>query len=90
MYENYLITVVSAKYISDYKIHIKFSTGEERIVDMEHELWGEVFEPLKDKKFFEQFKVSEELGTIVWPNGADYAPYSLYDLGIPIEAVKAG
>jgi hypothetical protein len=89
MYDNYLIKVVTAKYIGDYKIRVKFSTGEERIVDMETELWGEVFEPLKDKGIFEQLTVNKELCTIVWPNGADYAPYSLYDLGKPIEFIKA-
>ena len=82
----YLIEVTKAKYINDYKILLTFNNGEERIVDLKEELYGEMFEPLKDKNIFMQFRVDEELGTIVWPNGADLAPYSLYDLGKPIKS----
>jgi hypothetical protein len=35
---------------------------------------GEVFEPLSDASYFRQFRVHPELGTLVWPNGADFAP----------------
>jgi hypothetical protein len=41
-------------------------------------LWGEVFEPLKDKDQFAKFMLHDELATIVWPNGADFAPEFLY------------
>ena len=47
---NYSIKVVEAKYIGSYKMRLKFSTGEERIVDMKPQLRGEVFEPLKKTK----------------------------------------
>jgi hypothetical protein len=33
-----------------------------------------VFEPLKDPEVFRQVRVDEELGTVVWPNGADLDP----------------
>ena len=35
-------------------------------------------ESLKDKKLFAQLRVDDELSTIVWPNGADLAPESVY------------
>lgn len=38
------------------------------------ELYGEVFEPLKDFAYFRTFRVHPELRTVVWPNGADFAP----------------
>ncbi len=47
-------------------------------VDLEGELWGEVFEPLKGKTLFAKFVLDKELNTIVWPNGADFAPEFLY------------
>lgn len=78
---DYLIKVKAAKYSGDYKIYCLFSNGEEKIVDLKNELYGEVFEPLKDKNIFMQFKVDDTLKTIVWPNGADIAPYSLYEIG---------
>jgi hypothetical protein len=42
------------------------------------ELWGEVFEPLKDKSRFADFTLDKELETIVWSNGADFSPEFLY------------
>ena len=43
-----------------------------------------MFEPLKNKNIFMQFRVDDILKTLVWPNGADIAPYSLYEIGDPI------
>lgn len=73
-----LVNVVDAKYISGYTVWVKFDTGEEGEVDLADTLWGEVFEPLQDKEQFRKFKVDPEAGTIVWENGADLAPESLY------------
>ena len=81
----YSIEVVKARYLKDYEVVLTFNTGEIKIVDLKNQLYGEVFEPLKDLSLFMQFKVDKELGTISWPNGADIAPYSLYDLGEVIE-----
>jgi len=50
-----------------------------REIDLEGELWGPVFEPLRrDRQLFRQVRVDEELGTIVWPNGADMDPDVLH------------
>ncbi|MEX2524612.1 MAG: DUF2442 domain-containing protein, partial [Gammaproteobacteria bacterium] len=62
------------KYQGDYCIWLKFEDGVEGNIDLEAELWGEIFEPLKDKKKFAELSLHSELGTIVWPNGADFAP----------------
>jgi hypothetical protein len=71
-------TVVDARYVRGYIIWVKFKDGTEGDVDLSAELWGEVFEPLKDVDFFRRFEVAE-YGTIAWPNGADIAPEFLYD-----------
>lgn len=63
-----------AKYRRDYRIWLKFADGVEGEVDLESELWGDVFEPLKDKARFGEFVLDDELATIVCPNGADFAP----------------
>jgi hypothetical protein len=50
-------------------------------VDLADELSGSVgpmFEPLRDPDFFKQVRVDEQLGTIVWPNGADMDPVVLH------------
>lgn len=71
-------TVVEARYIRDYVIWLRFADGTEGEVDLGGELWGVVFEPLKDVQVFRRFEVGEQ-GTVVWPNGADFAPEFLYE-----------
>ncbi len=63
-----------AEYLCDYKIRVRFEDGREGVLDLAGELWGEVFEPLKDTDLFRRFRVDTELDTIVWPTGADLAP----------------
>lgn len=73
------IHVEKAKYVRDYKIWLQFNNGEEGIVNLEHELYGEVFEPLKDIDNFKKFVVDPIMDTIVWANGADFAPEFLLE-----------
>ncbi|MBP7552715.1 MAG: DUF2442 domain-containing protein [Spirochaetes bacterium] len=73
------INVVEAKYLNEYKIWIKFNNGIEGEVDLENDLWGPVFEPLKDTNEFRKFKISKTFGTIVWENEADLAPEYLLE-----------
>ena len=51
---------------------------QKRIVDLSKELIGKVFEPLKDKSYFQSFKI--KYNTVEWSNGADFAPEFLHDL----------
>jgi len=74
-----ILHVKQAKYLHDYVIWIKFNDGIEGEIDLENELTGEIFGPLKDKKLFKSFKVDSLLETIVWGNGADLAPEFLHD-----------
>ena len=69
-----ILHVTQAKYIKDFMIWIQFNDGAEGFVDLKNQLYGEMFEPLKDLKKFKKFKVDPELETIVWQNGADLAP----------------
>ncbi len=74
-----ILHVKEAKYLHDYVIWLRFNDGAEGMVDLKDELYGEVFEPLKDLERFRSFKVDLDLETIVWDNGADLAPEFLYD-----------
>lgn len=70
--------VIAIKYLKDFLYHIEFDDGVQGDVDFTQYLGkGVVFEPLKDKNFFQSAHI--EGGTIAWPNGADIAPETLYE-----------
>jgi len=73
-----LLKIISAKYMGDYSFHLEFNNGTTGEADIKKELWGEVFEPLKEENKIEEFHI--ENGTLEWPNGADLAPEFLYEL----------
>jgi uncharacterized protein DUF2442 len=69
----------SVEPLDGFVLRLSFDDGTQRDVDLEGELWGPVFEPLhRDVGLFRQVAVDEELGTIVWPNGADMDPDVLH------------
>ncbi len=70
--------IIEARYVDGYTIWLRFNDGVEGEVDLKNELWGPVFEPLKDINRFRQFTVHPELHTIVWENGADFSPEFLH------------
>jgi hypothetical protein len=69
----------SAEYVSGYRIRFRFADGRTGEVDLTDQLWGEVFEPLKDPVVFKRFRLDRELNTISWETGADLAPEFLYE-----------
>jgi len=68
----------SAEFVAGYAIRLRFANGTEGVVDLKDELWGEVFEPLKDPAAFRNFQLDPELNMVIWPSGADLAPQFLY------------
>lgn len=76
--------IIHMQHVSGYRLWLKFDDGREGEVDLEKELWGEVFEPLKEQLLFKKVRLDTELNTITWDNGADFAPEFLYEM------VKAG
>ena len=71
--------LTEALYAGGYRILVAFEDGTRREIDLEGELWGEMFEPLRNPETFRSFRLDAELHTIVWPNGADLAPEFLYE-----------
>jgi len=70
--------ITEARYVDGYIIWLRFNDGVEGEVDLKNELWGPVFEPLKNLSRFRQFRIHPELHTIVWDNGADFSPEFLH------------
>ena len=70
--------IVEVKPLPNYCLWLRFLDGTSGTVDLSHELWGPMFEPLTNPEVFDQARVDPELETVVWPNGADLAPEFLY------------
>jgi hypothetical protein len=82
--------VRKAVHAGEYRVLLTFEGDDERLVDLKPHLDGPIFEPLKDLAYFRNFRVNEDLDTIVWENGADFSPDFLYEIGQPVsEANRA-
>ncbi len=71
--------VLDARHAGRYRVWLRFDDGLSGEIDLEDELWGPVFDPLKDVAEFSQLRADPDLETVVWPNGADFAPEFLYN-----------
>ena len=74
------LEVSNAVYLENYRISLTFNNGVTKTVDLQSELNGKVYEPLRQLENFKKFQV--KYNTIEWANGADYAPEYLYEIGI--------
>ncbi|KAB2849772.1 MAG: DUF2442 domain-containing protein [Hyphomicrobiaceae bacterium] len=86
--------LVEARYAGAYKVWLRFQDGAEGEIDLKSELWGEIFEPLRDIDEFKKLTADPELHTLTWPNGAGFAPEWLHKMlsakAKPRRRVKAG
>lgn len=71
--------VVDARHAGGYRVWLRFDDGLTGEIDLEDELRGPVFDPLKDVAEFAKLRADPELETVVWPNGADFAPEFLHE-----------
>jgi hypothetical protein len=69
--------VVRVTPLPNYRLTVEFDDGVSGTVDLSDDLYGEVFEPLRDEVLFCQAS-ADEYGAVTWPNGADIAPDALY------------
>ena len=73
--------VVDATYLDGYRLRVRFDDGATKNVDLHPHLDGPICEPLRDVAYFRSFKVDQDIDTVVWANGADFAPEFLYEIG---------
>ncbi len=79
-----LIDVTDVRVLARYVVELTFADGSERVIDLEPLLWGPMFEPIvSDYDLFRQVTVDPDAGTIVWPNGADISPRTLFSESRP-------
>lgn len=82
-----LHTIKKVEYLEDYKLKLTFNDRKQKIVDLKDLSKAKkntVFYPFKDIEFFKSVKLDRSYGTIVWPNGVDLCPDTLYMEGTEI------
>ena len=75
-----VLRIESARLVGSHELLLRFNDGAERRVDLSPVLTGPVFLPLRDSEFFSRVTLDPVAGTVVWPNGADFAPEYLREL----------
>ena len=70
--------VVEVRHAGGYNLWLRFSDGAEGTLNLEAELRGPVFEPLRDVSEFAKVSVYKPFGAVAWECGADLAPEFLH------------
>lgn len=61
--------------LEGFKVRLHLTDGQVRETDLEVYLDGPIFQEIRENpEVFRTVRVDAELGTIVWPNGADICP----------------
>jgi hypothetical protein len=74
-----LVDIVHVETREPYTLHLRFADGVAGDVDLERLIrFDGIFAPLRSPEVFATVRLDSELGTVVWPNGADLDPAVLY------------
>jgi hypothetical protein len=79
--------ITAVEHLGGYRLRLTFAdglVGDVNLADRLKATRGPMFEPLRDVEFFARVSVDPELGTVVWPNGADLAPEVLHEQALSL------
>ena len=74
-----LYDVTDFETVDAYTLRVYFDDGTQQVINFEPVLYGEMYGPLRDVEIFNQVALHPELCTLVWPNGADFNPWTLHE-----------
>ncbi|MCU0857324.1 MAG: DUF2442 domain-containing protein [Pontiellaceae bacterium] len=74
-----IIKVKGFEKIAPFVLRVFFGDASEKTIDFRPVLKGAIFGPLTDEKLFDTVRLDPEIHTLVWANGADFDPATLYD-----------
>ena len=74
-----IVRVTGFEVIGPHQLAVRFSDGTEQHIDFRPVLHGPLFGPLQDLGVFNRVLLDSEVGTLVWPTGADFDPSTLHD-----------
>jgi len=75
--------------VGPYALTVAFEDGTEQRIDFKPVLHGALYGPLMDLATFNAVRLDTEVGTLVWPNDADFDPATLHDWPDVIEELEA-
>ena len=85
-----ILRILAAEACGQHRLLLLFNDGTRAVVDVRPLLDdGPVFGPLRDATYFDQVNLDPVCGTVVWPNGADFAPEALRALVGEVVAVSS-
>lgn len=84
-----LVDVVGFTQVGTYRLSVRFDDGAEQTVDFEPVLAGEVFGPLRNPALFAQVRLDPEVRNLVWPNGAEFDPWTLHEWPDVVDELRA-
>jgi Protein of unknown function (DUF2442) len=73
-----IVHVTEATVVGPHSLELTFDDGLRKRVNLRRELVGAMFDPLRDPAYFALATLDQDLRTVAWPNGADFAPDFLY------------
>ena len=79
--------VVGFEIVAPHTLRVRFDDDTAQTIDFRPVLFGELYSPLNDVKVFNRVRIDAEVHTLVWPNGADFAPEFLYEIGREVKQV---
>ena len=71
-------SVYSVQIVGRFVLKIQFEDGTTRTIDFSPILNGEISGPLRDPGLFNAVRIDTDAHTLVWRNGADFDPATLY------------
>ncbi|MDO9129146.1 MAG: DUF2442 domain-containing protein [Anaerolineales bacterium] len=85
-----ILRILEAEVCGSHSLELLFSDGTRKRVNVLPLLDGRIFESLRDPAYFARAVLDPVIGTVVWPNEADFAPEALYELPeeLPMRPMK--
>lgn len=70
--------VTGFDFAGSHALLVRFEDDTQQLIDFKPLLRGELFGPLNDPVVFAGVAIDPDFKTLVWPNGADFDPDTLY------------
>ena len=85
--EHEIYVITAFEIVAPYTLRITFDDRSTQVINFWPMLRGELYAPLRNLSLFNQVRLDEEEGTVVWPNEAAFDPATLHDWDIVAAAM---